>query len=311
MNWIEITLFTHNRDTDGICARLEDMGISGFIVNDGKVLDEFLESGLAWDYIDESVEKKLKGDPSVIFYIGDDADGRKLADEIFSEFPDLKILTRPVRDEDWENNWKDYYKPLEIGDGLLVVPAWEDSPETGRTVIKLDPGMVFGTGSHETTRMCLEFLDEIRAELYGAEALDLGCGSGVLAIAALLLGAKHAVGLDLNEDSPQIAAKNAELNGIPPGRLNAVHGDITDPETARNLGEGKYNVILANIVADVICGIIHFVKPLLAENGVFICSGIIEGRQDEVLYALNDAGFRVTGAKHMKNWHAFMCSVTI
>ena len=301
MNWLEVTLNTDREHMDGACEKLEALGVTGLIINDEEQVKNFLETGRQyWDYVDEEVLKRVEGVCSVQFYLEDSKEGEKELDRIKSELPG-EYTVKKVRDEDWENNWKEYYKPIETGEKLIIVPEWESSGDTDRTILRLDPGLIFGTGAHATTRMCLETAEEFSP----VTVLDLGCGSGILAIAALLLGAKSAVCCDIDEKARKVVLENAELNGIGADRIMVYSGDITSDEGVARKISGKYDLIFANIVADVIISLASKIPPLLSDNGTFICSGIIEGRQRETENALIKAGLRVKGHRELDGWHSF------
>ena len=308
MQWLEITADTQPEKLDSLTAELEALGVSGLIVDSEQEYETFLaQNRQYWDYVDDALRDSYRGVCRVKFYFEDTPDGKAELARISAALPQYTFRTAVVRDEDWENNWKQYYKPLEIGPRLLIVPQWEQTPETGgRTVLRLDPGLIFGTGSHATTRMCLEKLQTL--PLSGKRVLDLGCGSGILAIAALLLGAARADGCDIDPKAPDVVMENAALNGIGPDRLHAVAGDVlAQGPLRRRLGQEKYDVVLANIVADVIIAMSPAVPEWLAEGGVFICSGIIEGRQQEVEAALHAAGFEIAAHFCQEDWHCMCC----
>ena len=216
------------------------------------------------------------------------------------------VETRVIADEDWENNWKQYYKPIPIGEKLVVVPAWEETPADGRVPLRLDPGLIFGTGSHATTRMCLEAIEGLAAP--EKRVLDLGCGSGILSIGALVLGCREAVGCDIDPKAPEVALSNAALNGIGEDRFRVYAGDILSDKGMRSSFGNGFDIVLANIVADVILPLAPLSRAFLADGGTFVTSGIIEGRQDEVENALKKAGYRIE--KHLceEEWHCFVCT---
>ena len=203
----------------------------------------------------------------------------------------------------WENNWRDYYRPIEVGKRLVVVPEWEETPEGGRLPLRLDPGLTFGTGSHATTRLCLQALEDWAGPR--KRVLDLGCGSGILGIGALILGCDSCLGVDVDPKSPDVAEENAALNGLHGDRIRFLAGDLlADASLRQHLGTG-YDIVLANIVADVIIPLSFQVPAFLAPGGVYITSGIIEGRQDEVRHAIEECGFRILAHTNEDDWHCF------
>lgn len=310
MRWLEVTVNTRHEQVDDVCDALTSLGVSGVAVEDERDIADFLENNKKyWDYVDEEYMASLKGVSRVKFYLEDTEDGRAEYARIRSALPELDFSFRTVRDEDWENNWKQYYKPIPIGKKLLIVPEWEEAPESGeRTVLRLDPGLIFGTGGHATTKMCLEALCETSAG--GKRVLDLGCGSGILAIAALLLGAEKAVGCDIDEKAPSVVMENAALNGIGSDRLSVFAGDVlSDTELSRKLSGEKFQIVLMNIVADVIIALSPKVPEFLTSDGLFICSGVIDGREDEVAEALSRAGLTIAEQRKKDGWNAFICRI--
>ncbi len=304
MRWIEAVVETGGEDIDELCIKLESLGAGGMVVEDERDFKEFLENNHQyWDYVDEDLEQKYEGVSRVRFYLSDDEEGKKILQDM--RLAGIEPAVGYVEDSDWENNWKEYYKPLEIGQRLVVVPEWEDIPDDGRVALRLDPGLIFGTGSHATTRMCL--CETERLTKPGDTVLDLGCGSGILGIAALLFGAKLVRGCDIDPKAPDVALSNAALNGIGPDRFDIRAGDvIADAGLRRALG-GGYELVLANIVADVIIPLSAFVPEFLAPGGHFVTSGIIEGRQDEVERALRGNGFDIVKHDCQEEWHCFTC----
>ena len=284
MNWIEVHIDTQPAELDGLCARLEELGITGLVIDDEADFKNFLENNHQyWDYVDESLLQEKKGLCRVTFYLSDDPDGRRrlaAAEDLAAGLPGARLSRAAVQDADWENNWKQFYKPMEIGERLIVVPEWEQANTQGRIPLILNPGLTFGTGSHATTRLCLTALEET---IHGGErVLDLGCGSGILSIAALRLGAEHAFACDIDEKCVEVAYENAALNGIDRSRYTVRWGDVlSDQQLKAEIG-GGYDMVVANIVADVIIGLSGQVRPFLKEDGLFLCSGIIDDRAEEV-----------------------------
>lgn len=308
MQWIEITINTSSKDVDGLCDTLENLGVSGLVIEDEEQIRNFLENNKKyWDYVDEEFEESIRGKSRVKFYLEDSPDGREELARLKIMLPGHELTDVTVRDEDWENNWKAYYKPVKVGERLLVVPQWEEAPETeGRTVLRLDPGLIFGTGTHPTTQMCMRSLEKFSEK--GKRVLDLGCGSGILAISAILLGCDCAVGCDIDEKAPDVAMENAALNGIYGDRMSVFAGDVlADRSFKAKIGDVKYDIVAANIVADVIIALSPAAAGFLKDDGVFICSGIINGRENEVEKALVDSGFKIMEHLTQDEWNCFVC----
>lgn len=305
MRWIELTIQTPENEIDARCDELTALGCDGFIIENESDFKDFLENNRQyWDYVDESLEQSYAGASRIKFYLPDD-DGGKAQLEFIRSSMGIEPQLKYVEDADWENNWKEFYKPIKTGRKLIIVPEWEANPDDSRLALRLDPGLMFGTGSHATTRMCLEAMEDFAKE--GLRSLDLGCGSGILGIASLILGCDACVGCDIDPKAPDVVMDNAALNGIYGDRLKVYAGDIiNDASLRKNLGTG-YDIVLANIVSDVIIPLAPFVRGFMAQNAVFICSGIIDGREDEVAAALKGAGFEITQHLHEEEWHAFVC----
>lgn len=318
MKWMEVTVFTTEQGLDAVCARLDMLGINQVMIEQGRdSIEEFLRNTARyWDYADMDALVASE-EPCVKAYIADVADNRATVKAIEESFDELKrmdvgidlgslnTVVRLTDDEDWENNWKIYYKPLEIGERLLIRPSWEQAEDTGRTVLSLDPGMAFGTGSHHTTRMCLEFLEKTVKD--GDDMIDLGCGSGILSIGALLLGAKQALAVDIDPIAEKIAYENAAMNDIYNDRYTVLIGDVlSDTALQDRLCEKKYDVVAANIVASVIIELTKMVPRIIKPEGVYIMSGIIGDRLDEVLAALDENGFEVLEVREGDDWRAVM-----
>ena len=305
MQWLECTV-PGGDDPEELCNALAELGVGGMSIENERDFHDFLENNRAcWDYVDEALEESFSGVSRVKFWLSCDAEGEKVLAAVRAA--GYSVETRVIADEDWENNWKQYYKPLPIGEKLVVVPAWEEQPADGRVALRLDPGLIFGTGSHATTRMCLAALEHCAGA--GRTVLDLGCGSGILGIGALLLGCAHVTGCDIDPKAPEVAAANAALNGFYEDKFTVCAGDIlADAGLRRRLGTG-YDIVLANIVADVIIPLAALAPAFLAPGGTFVCSGIIDGREDEVAAALARAGFTVTAHDTLEEWHCFTATL--
>ena len=303
MRWIELCIDTPREQIDERCEALSALGVGGFVIENEEDFREFLENNRQyWDYVDQELADSFTGLSRIKAYLADDEEGRGILASICERYA---VSVSFVEDSDWENNWREYYKPIEVGEKLVVVPQWEEAPEDGRIPLRLDPGLIFGTGSHPTTRMCLAALERFAGS--GKRVLDLGCGSGILGIGALLLGCESCLGCDIDPKAPDVAAENAALNGLGADRFRVLAGDIlADAPLRRSLG-GAYALVLANIVSDVIIPLSAFAGDYLAPDGVFICSGIIEGRQDEVAAALRANGFLIIEHHFEEEWHCFVC----
>lgn len=303
MRWIELAIDTPENEIDSRCEELSAMGAEGFVIENEADFQNFLENNHQyWDYVDEQLEKRFQGLSRIKLYLADDEEGQAVLRKIQARF---KVETSFVQDSDWENNWREFYKPIPVGNKLMVVPEWEDTDCEGRLPLRLDPGLIFGTGSHATTKMCLAALEEYACP--GKKFLDLGCGSGILGIGALVLGADSCIGCDIDPKAPDVAMSNAALNGIGAERFKVYAGDIIGDASLRRFMGSGYDLVLANIVSDVIIPLSAYVHDFLKPGGIFICSGIIDGRQDEVRTAIEQNGFKITAHNQLEEWHCFVC----
>ena len=316
MNWLELHIDTTHAGLEPVETLLSSLGIDGVVIDDETEFQDFLENNHQyWDYVDEDLEKQMQGKSRVTFYLEANEEGFAKMGEVRIALEDLKQRRRDcgtllmtlenLEDADWENNWKQYYKPMEIGERLLVIPQWETADTKGRVPLILDPGLTFGTGSHATTRLCLTALEQ---RIHGGErVLDLGCGSGILSIAALRLGADCAFACDIDDKCLKVAYENAALNGIGPDTYTVKVGDIlTDTALRADIGTG-YDIVVANIVADVIIALAPAVRPLLKKDGVFLCSGIIDDRAEEVAGKLREAGLEILETHSSEGWFSYLC----
>ncbi|NLK70927.1 MAG: 50S ribosomal protein L11 methyltransferase [Clostridiales bacterium] len=316
MNWTEVNIYTTTVGIDILCARLMDLGIKGFVINDPNDFNAFLQDKEGhWDYIDEDLMKLSESETSVTVYIQENSQGAEMLAALKSEikrltesdekgeFGRLDISMSSVREEDWANNWKQYFKPLKIGNNLLIKPSWEEYENIdNRLVLEIDPASSFGTGQHNTTRLCMELMEDVVK--YGDKILDLGCGSGILSIAGVLLGAESVVAVDIEENSINTTIENFKKNNISSDKYNVYCGNIiVDKEIAEEIGTG-FDLITANIVADVLIAMSELFKMFLKQNGTLIVSGIIEGRKDEVIDAITNAGFSLIDYKEKDDWIA-------
>ncbi|HWQ59221.1 MAG TPA: 50S ribosomal protein L11 methyltransferase [Clostridia bacterium] len=314
MKWTEITVFATEDGLDAVCGRLAMLGIDQVAIELGREeVEAFLrDTAKYWDFAD--MDALCAGEPCVKAYVADAGGNAALVKEVKDSFAalrrgeaseglgSLRVLSRVVDDEDWANSWKANYKPFRIGERLFIRPSWENEYDAGgRTVISLDPGMAFGSDTHQTTRMCLEALE--RHVKPGCMALDLGCGSGILGIAALLLGAKRATLADIDPVAEKVAGENARMNGIGEGRRDILIGDLlSDASLRERISGAKYGIVTANIVASVVIALMPLVRGLIKKDGVFIASGIIGERLDEVLEALEANGFGLIELNADEDW---------
>ena len=304
MRYIEVTVNTPGAEIDARCQEMANMGAGGFVIENEEDFKDFLEQNHQyWDYVDDELENQFAGVSRIKCYLTDDEDGLAVLRRINAAYDD--VTTSYVEDSDWENNWREYYKPIEVGEKLVVVPEWEEAPQDGRLPLRLDPGLIFGTGSHATTRMCLAALEEFSKP--GVRVLDLGCGSGILGIGALILGCDSCLGVDIDPKAPDVVMSNAALNGIGTDKMTAWAGDIIADASLRARIGGGYQLVLANIVADVIIPLSAVVRQFMAPGAVFICSGIIEHRWPETEAALISNGFEILDHKSEEEWHCFVC----
>ena len=316
MKWLELHIDTMPAGIDAVTELLASCGVDSLMVDEEGEFKDFLENNKQyWDYVDDKLLDEKRGKCRVTFYLTEDDAGfatlgqvRILLSALKKQHPEyapLLLTMENVADEDWENNWKQFYKPMEIGERLLVVPEWEQTEDSERVKLILNPGLTFGTGSHATTRLCLTALEK---HVHGGEkVLDLGCGSGILSIAALLLGADHAFACDIDEKCVDVAYENAALNGIGKDRYTVRWGDVlTDRQVQQEFG-GGYDVIVANIVSDVIIGLAGQVRPFLKPGGLFLCSGIIDDRAAEVAEALRRSGWDILETRSSEGWYSYLC----
>jgi ribosomal protein L11 methyltransferase len=316
MDWVEVDIYTTSEGIEAVTGCLLGLGINGFVIKDAKDFEEFLsDKSVNWDYIDDDLMGLKNCETTVTAYLPENAQGLDYLEAVKAElralktrdtenaFGRLEYELKNVREEDWANNWKQYFKPLEIGDKLLIKPSWEDIPagET-RKILEIDPASSFGTGQHNTTQLCLELVEKYLGN--GDRVLDLGCGSGILSIGAVLLGAQECTAIDIDANSVKIAGENAEKNNIPAEKYHAICGNVIDDQAlVAEIGTG-FDMVCANIVADVLIGMSGLFKGFLKHGGRLIVSGIIDMRKDEVLDVIKAQGFVLDEIREKEDWVA-------
>ena len=302
MNWLEITIETAPSTIEAVAARLTAGGFEDLVIEDQNEFEEFLqENRSCWDYIDEELQKQLEGLSRIKLYLEDtDTAGMERLKKLLEKL-ELTMQVAAMGETNWEESWKDNYPPQPVGESLVVLPYWLAEEETDRKKIILDPGLTFGTGAHPSTQMVMETMEE--TDLQGAACLDLGSGSGILSITALRLGAKSAVGVDIDPKAEGIARENAAYNGFAAPEFAALTGNVTaDKKLMDRLAADRYDLVLVNIVADVIIGLSPILPNFMDENTKLICSGILDTRLEDVKAALEKAGLEITLIKAKEDW---------
>lgn len=299
MDWTEVTITVNAKDVDK-AGDIANMVVPyGIYIEDYSNLEEEAWEIAHIDLIDEDLLQKDRTKALVHIYISPEESPAEavafLRERYTAEGIENEITLDPCVEEDWINNWKQYFKPIPVGEKLLIRPTWEEVQDSGgRIVLDLDPGLAFGTGTHETTRLCMELLEKYVQP--GMDVLDVGCGSGILSVAALLLGAEKAVGVDIDELAVKTADENAAINHVAE-RFTGICGNLTDKVT------GKYDIVVANIVADVIIMLTKDVEQFMKPDTVYLMSGIIDTREQDVLAAV-EQHFEIIDRKEEKGWVA-------
>lgn len=319
MDWIQITIYTTSEGIEAVSGRLLQLGIYGIEIVDEKDFKDFLEENKSiWDYVDDDLIREKEGETCIKTYISaTDPDTLSAIKTSMAELKDydkdgvfgrLEISLDDIKEEDWSNNWKKYFHTMEIGENLIVKPFWEEAPSTEKKVFEINPGLSFGTGSHHTTRLCLEDIQDVVKG--GEKVLDLGCGSGILSIVSLMYGAESAVAIDIDPNSMDTAYDNLKRNNLSKEKYAVIIGNIlSDEELQNKILEEKYDLILANIVADVIMAALPLVKRAIKPEGTFITSGIISDRAEEVIAAIGDNGFEIVSEKRSADWVELKCKL--
>jgi len=303
-NWTEIAITVSVNDIE-TAGNIANMAVPyGIYIEDYSALEEETLQIAHIDLIEESLLQKDRTKGIIHIYINPHENPLEsvsfIKERLDAEKISYEVNIADCKTEDWVNNWKQYFHPMPIGEKLLIRPTWEDEYDAGgRKVLHIEPGLAFGTGSHPTTKLCLETLEKYVNS--SSKVLDIGCGSGILSIAALLLGAKSAFGVDIDRLAVKTALSNAKENGFEPPVFNAAEGNLSDKVS------GKYNLIAANIVADIIMEFNKDVGEFLDDDGVYITGGIIDCRKDEVVNSFKQNGFDIIENFEEKGWNVFVC----
>lgn len=318
MDWTKITIITTPDGIEPVCGRLLNIGINGFEIVDPNEFEDFLERKDGnWDYVDDDLYELRNADASVTVYLPNNAQGSDMLSSCTLSMNELKALDKDnkfgtleiklsgINETDWANNWKKYFKPLNVGNKLLIKPSWENIDSTnGRIVLEIDPESSFGTGQHNTTKLCLELLEKYLES--GDRQLDIGSGSGILSVAGYLLGANDCTAVDIDENSVNISKQNALKNNIPSDKFTAFCGNIlSDLSLRETISEnGKFDILTANIVADVLIAMSPIFKSFMKSDAVIIISGIISERCNEVFKAMENEGFSLVEKRESELWVA-------
>lgn len=308
MSWTEVTVVTTPEAVEAVSGILYMTNVSGVSIEDPTLIEESNRATWLWDVLDKDVEDRYREEKGILkAYYPNDSDVENIVLEIHEGMERAKeyvnvgnysISHRIVEEEDWENSWKKYYKPVKVGKNILIKPVWEETPQNGEIVIELDPGMAFGSGTHETTRMCLKLLEEyIKSD---SSVLDIGTGSGILSIGAAKLGASDIKAVDIDSVAVKVAKENAKLNKVE-DKIDISCGNLTEKIS------GKYDIVIANIIADAIITLSADASKFLKSDGIYITSGIIEHRIDDVKKALTENGFNIIHIERERDWAAIVC----
>ena len=310
MAWLEIKIDTLCGSIDAVATALTAGGFEDLVLEDQQEFETFLDQNRAyWDYIDEDLQEKLQGLSCIKLYLEDtDTAAMEKLEALLAELRTnhelgkLDMTVKALEETNWEESWKDNYPPQEVGERLVVLPYWlADSDTQGRLPVILDPGLTFGTGAHPSTQMVIGAMETLVTT--DTSCLDLGSGSGILSIAALRLGAKTAVGVDIDPKAEGIARENAAYNGFAAPEVTALTGNVTaDKKLMATLQQRQYDLVLVNIVADVIIALSGVLPELMDPNSPLICSGILDTRLNDVLAALQAAGLTVTATYAKEDW---------
>lgn len=314
MKWIRFTLDTHTDAVDMLSCMLDEIGVEGIEIEDHVPLSEEDKKKMFVDILPDPEEND--GSAKIHFYMEpENCNPEKVMLQVQDIFQEVKtfcnigkgtVTLSETEDKDWINNWKTFFKPFRAAENIVIKPTWEkyDKENDSDILIEIDPGIAFGTGSHETTKLCIQALDKYVKE--GDSVLDVGCGSGILSIAALKLGAKHATAFDIDEVAVKVAGENMAVNQIPSSAYTLYDGDLITNQYLKVKAGTGHDIVVANILADVIIPLTDIIKPHIKKDGLYIVSGIIDTREIEVREALIKNGFEILDVTYMKEWCCFI-----
>ncbi|ERI90245.1 ribosomal protein L11 methyltransferase [Clostridiales bacterium oral taxon 876 str. F0540] len=308
--WIEIKIVTTSEAVEPISGIFYGLDVKGVAIEDPRDILEREQGPLSWDFADINIFEYGKDAAVVKGYFNEEDNISEIELYINGKISELKeigidvgegkVIIKEVFEEDWANNWKKYYKPTKIGQKIVIKPIWEEySAKEDEIIVEMDPGMAFGTGTHETTKMCIEALEKYVSK--DTTVFDIGTGSGILAITAAKLGAKKVVGVDLDPVAVDSAAGNVKFNNLT--SIEILHGNLME------VVSGKAEVVVANIIADVIIFLASDVKKFIEKEGYFICSGIIRERKDDVVNKLKDEGFDIKEVNTLGEWVCIVAKI--
>ena len=309
MRWNKFTLKTRTEVEDIVISSLADAGVEGVEIEDKVPLSESDKQQMFVDILPDGPEDD--GIAYLNFYLEEDADKEAILARVREELDELRsfldigeatITESQTEDKDWINNWKQYFHQFYVDD-ILIIPSWEEVKEEDKEkmIIHIDPGTAFGTGMHETTQLCMRQLKKFVTE--DTQLLDVGTGSGILSIAALKLGAKHAVGTDLDPCAITATKENLEANDIPEGSMDVMIGNIIDDKSVQDaVGYEKYDIVVANILADVLIPLTPVILHQMKSGGIYITSGIIDEKEKDVVEAVKAAGLEIVEVTHQNDW---------
>ena len=301
MNWTEILVTVDTKNTE-VCAAICNMAaIGGIYIEDYSDLEQGAWDIAHIDLIDQELIDKDRTKSIIHIYVSEENNFSEakqfITERLNAEHIDYNIVINGIKDSDWAENWKKFFKVTPVGERLVICPLWEEYNNTNnKTILRIDPGAAFGTGTHATTYLCLQLLDKYVTS--GVSVLDVGCGSGILGVASVLLGAHNADGVDIDLTAVKVAKENAVINNVE-NRTRFIDGDLAEKI------DGKYDIICANIVADIIMRLNSNIEDYMKQDALYITSGIIDIRADEVKESFKQCGLTIVEELKKDNWYAF------